>query len=576
MEANDHTLQDLLTGEDQYLIPVFQRRYSWKEQHWKALWEDITELLDIPLGEDEHFVGAFVCMSGHNSPGERPQYLVIDGQQRLITISLILCAIRDMAESLDPTSIDDLSEKERDELANLADEIQEKHLVDRYRSGINKYRIISRTEDRDALFALFDQEEPDEEIKHSSVYKSYSYFFEQLKKTADKQGAYSVKKLQQILMQQLPLAMITASEDENPYTIFETLNERGLTLQESDLIRNFVFMQLDLDEQDQFNEDYWLPFENKFESTGEYGSESLTRFYRVYLMRDGEYVKKNGVYDAFRKRVDEFPSELAEIVNYYSDLYLSIKRPESANREWLQRCLERKQYLDIGTADPLVLNLLDQWELGMISDSEMKKIFRGLESFAIRRSICGESTRGYYQVFPASIKAIDENNVSESLFNYLYGRGWPEDEQFKSNFVTFDIYSREKDKCRLILETLQRSHGHKERVHLESLQIEHVMPQEIGDNEHGRAWKEMLSPDWESVHQEWLHTPGNLTLTGYNPELSNRKFEEKQELFEDSNVDLNDWFIDVDRWSKDEIESRGKDLAEMAAEIWPVPEEVRS
>lgn len=576
MQANDRTLQDLLTGEDQYLIPVFQRRYSWKEKHWEALWNDLSELLYSPLGEDEHFIGAFVCMSGNNSPGDRPQYLVIDGQQRLITISLILCAIRDVAEDLEIPEDSKLSEKEIDELAKLPDEIQEKHLVDRYRTDVNKYRIISRTEDRDALFALLEREVLDEDIKESEIYGSYSYFSDRLRESVDEQGAYSIKKLQQILMQQLPLAMITTSVNENPYTIFETLNERGLTLEESDLIRNSVFMQLDLEDQDRFNEKYWLPFERKFASTDRYDKESLTRFYRIYLMKEGDYVKKNGVYDAFRKRIDEDPRELAKTLDYYSDLYLEIKRPQTAEPAWLQCALGRKQYLDIGTADSLILNLLDRWKSGTLSATDLKRIFRGLESFAIRRSICGDSTRGYYQIFPSSIKSIDEDAVVRSLFSYLHGRGWPNDETFKLNFVTFNLYSRESDKCRLILETLQRDYGHKEPVDLESVQIEHVMPQEIGEDKHGEAWKSILGENWENIHDEWLHTPGNLTLTGYNPELSNKKFEDKQALFEDSNIELNDYFVDVDSWTQDEIKNRGEELAKEVARLWPVPEEVEN
>ena len=573
MDANDRNLQDLFTGEDQYLIPVFQRRYSWKEKHWEALWDDISELLESPLGEDEHFIGAFVCMSGHNSPGERPRYLVIDGQQRLITLSLFLCAIRDAGKRIDLAEASELTEKESDEIEKLSGMIQEKHLTDPYRDGIDKYRIVSRAEDRDSLFELLEGESTEPKITDSTIYAAYSYFSDRLDSCVAERGEHSLKKLQQILMQQLPLAMITASEDENPYTIFETLNERGLTLQESDLIRNFVFMELDLEDQDRFNEEHWLPFEDKFSGTEEHSTESLTRFYRVYLMRNGNYVKKNGVYNAFRNRIESSPRELAEIFDYYSDLYLAIKRPNTADPEWLQTALNRKQYLDIGTADPLILNLLNRWKSGDLASSELKQIFHGLESFAIRRSICGESTRAYYQTFPGSIKAIDEDAIAQSLFSYLKRRGWPSDEEFRSALVTFDLYSREGDKCRLMLETLQRNYGHKEPVDLESTQIEHVMPQEIGEGEDGEAWKSMLGGDWEKVHKEWLHTLGNLTLTGYNPELSNRRFDYKQTLFEDSKIDLNEYFVEVDRWTQDEIKDRGRELADRISVIWPVPEE---
>ena len=572
MDAEDLYIQDLFTGKDQYIVPVFQRRYSWKEKHWEQLWDDITLLLDSPLGEEEHFIGAFVTMSGENRPGSRPKYLVIDGQQRLITFCLILCAIRDNADEITGEMLSELSEKESDSLEDLPNKIQDENLVDPYEDGQDKYRVISRTEDRDALFTLFDRKELNAELQETSIGQAYSFFSDNIQELIEDRSIFDLHKLRQIIIEQLPLAMITAEEDENPYTIFETLNERGLDLQESDLIRNFVFMQLDLDKQDEFNQDYWLPFEQKFEETENHDKESLTRFYRIYLMRNGNYVKQNGVYDAFKERTDLEPHALAERLDYYSDLYLSIRRPETEDVDWLQDALDRKQYLDIGTADPLVLNLLDKWESGEITDDDFRRAFRGLESFAIRRSICDRSTRGYYQIFPSSINSISDENVIDSVFEYLAGRGWPDDEEFRSSFVTFDLYSREPDKCRLIFETFQRDYDHKEPVKLDDLQIEHVMPQTIGDGKHGEAWKSMLGEEWEEIHDEWKHTPGNLTLTGYNPELSNRKFDKKQELFEDSHIDLNDHFTEVNRWTEIEIRDRGEELAQRCAQLWPRPD----
>ncbi|MFB6186163.1 MAG: DUF262 domain-containing protein [Halobacteriaceae archaeon] len=573
MEATDLYIQDIFAGEDQYIVPVFQRRYSWEEEHWEAFWEDLSELLESELGEEDHFIGAFVVMSRGNRPGSRPQYLVIDGQQRLITLSIILAAIRDKASEIDFDTVSILSDKQRNELEQLSEEIQKKHLVDPFQDDWERYRLISRAEDRDALFGVLDGEGVSED---TSIGEAYSYFADKIEEMISQEDVYELKRLKGLIMEQLPFAMITASEDENPYTIFETLNERGLRLEESDLIRNYVFMKLDIDDQDEFNDEKWQPFEQKFSETDSYDSESLTRFYRMYLMRKGNYVKKNNVYSAFRDRVEQSPHDLADELDYYSDLYLTIRRPSTADTDWLREALQRIQYLDIGTADPLILHLLNRWQSNDLGDYELKKIFKGVESFAIRRSICGESTRGYYQIFPSAIRSINDESVVSSLFSYLGGRGWPDDEEFRSAFVTFDLYSREHDKCRLILETLQRDYGHKEPVELENLQIEHVMPQEISEDEHGQAWKTMLGDDWENVHEEWKHTPGNLTLTGYNPELSNNKFEDKQELFEESKIDLNDHFLEVDQWTPIEIRDRGEELARRVANLWPVPESVRT
>lgn len=572
MDAEDLYIRDLFTGKDQYVIPVFQRRYSWEKEQWEQLWDDITTLLDSSLGEEEHFIGAFVTMSGENRPGSRPRYLVIDGQQRLITICLILCAIRDNAENKIGEATSDLSEKESDSLEDLPNKIQDENLVDPYESEIDKYRVISRTEDRDTLFTLFDRKELEGELKETPIGQAYSYFSEQIQGLIRERSVSDLDKLRQILIEQLPLAMITAEEDENPYTIFETLNDRGLDLQESDLIRNSVFMQLDLDEQSKFNQKYWLPFEQKFEETKDHDKESLTQFYRVYLMRNGNYVKKDGVYDAFKERVDLTPHKLVKQLDYYSDLYMNIRRPDTVDVDWLQKKLTRLQYLSIATADPLILNLLNRWKSNEITDKEIQRVFDGIESFAIRRAICDRSTRGYYQVFPTSIKSIDDEDVADSVFEYLADRGWPDDQEFRSSFVEFDLYSRDRKKCRLILEMLQRDYGHKEPIKLDNVEIEHVMPQSIADDEHGEAWKSMLGEDWEDIHEEWVHTPGNLTLTGYNPELSNNQFTKKQELFEDSHIDLNKHFTEVDQWTEIEIKDRGEKLARRCAKQWPVPD----
>lgn len=561
MDANDELLQDVFGGEKQYIVPVFQRRYSWDDEHWDALWEDILSLYETESRDEDHFIGAFVCMPGTIRPGDIPKYMVIDGQQRLLTFSLLLSALRDHA-----------GEQDTEDHQRFADEINDKYLLDEYKKGIDQYKVVSRAEDRSALFAILGQEDFDDEVRETSIYEAYRFFRKRLNQMEEGSEHRVLNRLKQIIMQQMPLAMITTSEDENPYAIFETLNERGLQLEESDLIRNWVFMQLSLEEQDNFNDDYWRPFEEKFKETDEFDAISLTSFYRDYLMRTGEYVKKNSVYHQFKERIDSNPHKLVESLNYYSKLYIWINRPSKALNKQLSEALSRIEYLDIGTAYPLLLNLLDRYETGTISLEEFTEILHALESFAIRRSICGESTRGYYLTFPKAVEAIEESRVKDSLFQYLESKGWPRDSRFIDDLVSFDIYGRETKKCRLILETLQRQFGHKEKVNLQELTIEHVLPQTIEGKEGSEEWREMLGENWERKHQQWVDTLGNLTLTGYNPELSNKPFKKKQKLFEDSKVDLNDYFLSHEQWTGVEIEERGRTLAQEVSELWPVPQ----
>ena len=562
MDAEDQFLQSVFAGEKQFVIPVFQRNYSWGTDELDALWSDVQNLLEADSLSEEHFIGTFVVMPGNHRPGTVPEYLVIDGQQRLITLTLFLSAIRDYATEVN------------DERHNsFAEEINKKYLIDEFKDGVEKFKVISRAEDRDALFTIVEQESVDENLAETSIYQSYGFLYSKIEEVNGDDEIETLDRLKQIIIQQLPLVMITTSEDENPYAIFETLNERGLQLEESDLIRNHVFMQLSLTEQDRFNDEHWMPFEQKFEETDDYSGVDLTEFYRDYMMRTGEYVQKNEIYHQFKRRTSEMtPRELVDELSYYGDLYLWIQRPETAPNEELTNALRRLQYLEIGTAHQLVLNLLYRWDSDDLSIDELLETLHGLESFVLRRFICGRSTRGYYRTFPIAARSIEDDDVKGSLFAYLKSQGWPDDTELLDNILRFDMYNRDKKKTWLVLRTLEEQFGHKEPVQYDELTIEHVMPQTIDDNEWGDEWKAMLGDEWERIHDQWLHALGNLTLSGYNPELSNRPFDEKRELLMESHVELNGYFEECDNWTEKTIRERNQELAERLASIWRVPQ----
>ena len=552
----------MFAGEKQFVIPVFQRNYSWGTDELDALWSDVQNLLEADSLSEEHFIGTFVVMPGNHRPGTVPEYLVIDGQQRLITLTLFLSAIRDYAAEVN------------DERHNsFAEEINKKYLIDEFKDGVEKFKVISRAEDRDALFTIVEQESVDENLAETSIYQSYDFLYSKIEEVNGDDEIETLDRLKQIIIQQLPLVMITTSEDENPYAIFETLNERGLQLEESDLIRNHVFMQLSLTEQDRFNDEHWMPFEQKFEETDDYSGVDLTEFYRDYMMRTGEYVQKNEIYHQFKRRTSEMtPRELVDELSYYGDLYLWIQRPETAPNEELTNALRRLQYLEIGTAHQLVLNLLYRWDSDDLSIDELLETLHGLESFVLRRFICGRSTRGYYRTFPIAARSIEDDDVKGSLFAYLKSQGWPDDTELLDNILRFDMYNRDKKKTWLVLRTLEEQFGHREPVQYDELTIEHVMPQTIDDNEWGDEWKAMLGDEWERIHDQWLHALGNLTLSGYNPELSNRPFDEKRELLMESHVELNGYFEECDNWTEKTIRERNQELAERLASIWRVPQ----
>jgi Protein of unknown function (DUF1524)/Domain of unknown function (DUF4268) len=227
--------------------------------------------------------------------------------------------------------------------------------------------------------------------------------------------------------------------------------------------------------------------------------------------------------------------------------------------------------MEITTAYPLLLNLLDRNHGGTLSDEDLCGCLQDLVSFVLRRSICGESTRTYGRWFVEAISNLRENPRKE-LEEYWLSRRWPDDNTLRERITDFAIYRREPRKARVILEAVEEAFAHKEKVDLTTLSIEHVMPQTSTNNAAGKSWKAMLGETWLETHEKFLHTLGNLTLTGYNPDLSNSSFETKKELLAESHLDLNAHFADKPAWNADTIQARTVILAEHIIRLWPRPQ----
>lgn len=561
MKANDRILHQILEGEKQYVVPVFQRRYSWKRQQWEELWRDLLNLLEGESEQSHHFFGTFVC-SVEASPGEFPTYYIIDGQQRLSTVVIILSILRDITEDIDT---DELSGRAEEKMENLQKEIEENYLIHRFKDGWDRYRVISRAEDREILRDVIEGNSLQE---GDGITSAYDYYRGKIQGEIEERGEGVLRDLFNIIIKRLSLVMITLDEDENPFTIFETLNERGLPLEESDLIRNYIFMQLPQEEQDKFNEEKWRSFEEMFEETERYEEINMTDFYRDYLMRDGDYVRKNEIYIQFKERTEQNPWDLIEELKDYAEYYTKIHRPEKVQEPEIKKNLKRINRLNVGTSYPLILHLFKKYDTRELSLEHFVRCLSVIESFVLRRSICELSSRSYNYWFPEAVRKIGEDTYP-SLIKFLNEKGWPTDTELKESIIAFDIYVREHEKCRLILEELEKSFEHKEPVQFSNLEIEHIMPQTIEENEDGESWKEMLGEDWEHIHEEWQHTIGNLTLTGYNPELSTKKFTTKQEKLAESHLEMNNYFRELQEWNKSEIKARAEELADKIAEIWP-------
>lgn len=556
MDARAKMVRDILRASDQYLVPFFQRHYAWTQKHWERLYNDIMVLQEDDL-RTQHFLGPLVCTPFKPIPGEVTPYQLIDGQQRLSTIMVILAALRDLS-----------NEKGHKE---LADEIAEDYLVHKRQKGLSRYKVLPRLGDREAFFAVVEGGDA-EQFSSFGIVEAWRYF-------RDKISGYildaSEKKLRNLFLTvtaRLSLVVITI-DGENPYEIFESLNSTGLPLEQSDLIRNYVFMQVPLDAQETFHVSCWQPFEKMFDGLEEYPPLSQTDFYRSYLMRKGKYSKDKDTFLDFKLQNKERNLKPIDAVNelkIFAQFEIWLRRPEVCPNRLLAQSLSRIAMLDVTTAHPLLLCLLERFKNGILNEKDLLDCLKDLESFVLRRTICGESTRPYGKWFTEAIRSIQAQPQAD-LSIYWLQRGWPDDATFLSRLQDFALYRRETRKCRLILELLEESYGHREKVQLNNLEIEHVMPQTLGSGKRGHEWKEALGESWEDVHEKWLHTLGNLTLSGYNQPLGNKSFKEKKEELIKSKLGLNAYFSGVKGWNETEIQKRGCLLAEQVAKVWPRP-----
>lgn len=556
MDAKAKKVSEILHSGDQYLVPFFQRSYSWTRKHWERLFDDVLALMQDG-GTRQHFLGPLDCTAAEHTPTVVPGYLLIDGQQRLTTLTILLAALRDVAKS--------------NGLKDLADEIMENFLIHKRKKELQRYKVVPRLGDREILAAVVDGD-GQKQYAQSGIMKAYRFFRSELEALGEEKDGANLEKLFHATTLNLSLVVVTI-DGENPYEIFESLNSTGLPLEESDLIRNFLFMLVPLPDQADFNDKHWQPLEAHFEDSADRPGLQPTPFYRNYVMRDGAYSRSGSTFVDFkdqynRRRLN--PQEQMRELRRFAGYEVALRHPESYQHKAVRESLMRIAQLEITTAYPLLLNLLDRFDREEMDEEALLGCLTDLESFAIRRSICGESNRSYARWFPEAIFGIRQN-PRDDLRQYWFRRGWPDDAAFAARLQDFPIYRRESKKARVLLEALERSHRHKEKVDLASLTIEHIMPQTVRNDEAGRAWQKMLGPTWQEVHENLLHTLGNLTLTGYNPELSNRPYASKRKDFAHSNVVLNRYFETVDAWDEAAVRKRTAALTEKAVELWPRP-----
>ncbi|MEG4328492.1 DUF262 domain-containing protein [Microcoleus sp. herbarium5] len=541
MKASETKLQKILEGTQQYLVPLFQRPYSWEKQQWENLWNDLIDLTEQET-ITPHFMGSIVTLQTISVPEGVSKYLLIDGQQRLTTILILLAVVRDRA-------------KQQKETNKLAEQINNTILINPYETGLELYKLQPTQADRWSFHHIIDHGSLNSET--SLINECYRFFD---KKISQKNIELSLIKT--AIISGFSLVSILLDKDENPHLVFESLNAKGKPLSQADLIRNYFFMKINEEEQQKNYAKYWEPMQAAL-------GDNLTEFIRHYLMKYGREVKNDQVYLTLKDRVNvknalESLEDLAKFADYYNKLI----NPSQETNKSINSLLMRIKRLELTTVYPFLLNCYDDYSEGKFSIDEFVEVLKILENFIIRRFVCNLPTNSLNKMFPSlysQIRQKIDQNFMVGLKETLSSKNYPKDEKFKSMLKEVELYGVKKsEKARLILESIEQSFGHKEGVSFNNLSIEHIMPQKLN-----KDWEKSLGEDWEITHELLLHTLGNLTLTGYNPELSNHRFPKKREILLESHLELNQYFQEKTTWNREDIEQRSEDLAEICLKIWP-------
>ncbi|MDD2476964.1 MAG: DUF262 domain-containing protein [Dysgonamonadaceae bacterium] len=539
MNASETSLQAIIEGAKQYVVPLFQRTYSWEKKEWEMLWKDIVELgaEENPRG---HFIGSIVTMPAASVPEGVPKYLLIDGQQRLTTIFILLAALRDNARQCGQF--------------RLAEEIINTLLVNPYLDGQDYYKLQPTQVDRTVFHNIIN----DEALTTGGKIPNAFQFFKRKLKTKNIEPA----KIKNILMSKLSIVSIVLDPDDNPYLVFESLNAKGRPLTQSDLIRNYFFMRIHVNEQEKTYLQYWKPME-------EFLGDNLTEFIRHYLMKSGAVIKQSDVYFSLKERINKADAlnsleELSRFAGYYGKLL----NPNKEERQALRLVLERLNRIEVNTAYPFLLNCYEDHTKNIISLDEFVEVIKIIENFAIRRFVCNVSTKNLSKIFPSLYSQVQDKTLGfvDGVKMILQTKGYPMDLEFKARIQDVKLYGGGERalKAKLILETIERSYQHKEQVPLDNFSIEHIMPQTLTED-----WQVYLGEDWEVTHELMLHTIGNLTLTRYNSELSNLDFASKKARLQESHLEINKAFQGFDTWKRKDIQRRGGQMAELALQLWP-------
>jgi len=562
MQVQNATLKALVQGEKQFTVPIWQRQYTWRDAQHEQLWHDLSEQYDhLCAGEGGvaagHFLGSFVLSPVDPTAAGVQTFLVIDGQQRLTTLMLVLCALRDLGA---------------EQTASTVDRFNKLYLINEFQEGAARYRLQPTEEDRASLRARVDRD-PDAGTR-DLISDAYRFYSRRLNEPRPDGSAIDVPLFERVVVERMAIVEITTQHGDNAHRIFQSLNGTGVELNQADLLRNYVFMLLPTRAESVY-EQVWRPMETLL------GVNNLAGLARVDLQRRGQDVAKDDVYAVHQRRLDPISHDEGRIEAEVRDLalrathYKKLIDPISEPDPDLAAGLGRLARWGAQTSHPVLMVAYDLRQRGLIDTAELRRVVALIESFLVRRQLARIPTNALNRLFLQLIERLpDGAGFADSLHRELSRERlyWPDDEWLRSAIKSQPFFHIGRwHQRKMILERLESSFEHPEKLDFDQsdLQIEHIMPQTLSSE--WREHLESLGQDPDAVHGELVHTLGNLTLTAFNGTLSNIPFERKKEIYGDSHLELNRALEENEAWGRDQILDRADGLADKIAEIWIAP-----
>jgi len=553
-------------GDVHYVLPHFQREYAWERDNWLTLINDVFSVYEAydDEKEPEHFMGALVVINDGTRNGTVPAFKLVDGQQRLTTISLFLCALGRLI---------------KDSHSQIFKKIQ-RLVTNPDEEGLLRYKLLPTAKygDRDVYLAVIDGEKIDYPVE-SRIPGAYEFLYKQLENRLNRQE-FDPEILFKVLTNCLQVVFIDLDQRERPYEIFESLNHKGKILSQADLVRNYIAMKLPENKQEFVFQKSWAHVEDLLRENRTVARiGELTAFLRHYLAyHKGILFNKDHIYARFRDRievefpsVDEFISEI-ETLKRFAIYYDYLLRPEKVEDAKIREALKRLNILELATAYPFLLAAFEAMHQNDISDDAFVEGLTVLENYMVRRYVAGEPTNYLNKMFPALWREIDKSRYVESLRQALLTKNYPSDNRVTQALLGHQMYDkRSNQRIYLILDSINRhlSSGSGARTILDGEPtIEHILPQSDEP-----SWKRELGDEWEEAYREYLHTIGNLTLVTqeWNSSLSNSPFSVKKQKLKSHGLKLNQVYFteDISRWDIEAIQKRTRWIAKNIFEIWP-------